>query len=202
MHVRKQGLVTLPKVIKNGKSPIYEYVWLANMEFGGMVSFVMLHFALLSSCPHINATPLDVSQVPSALVQLLLRSFMFFPADLLLRTAEKKARGAQAESTDARSFTSLLEGGDVEAMGKADAQVGKGSNGRHTDLEAVVRGLRKELRGKDERLKEKDERLREKDEKLREKDETVREKDEEITQLKIKLQGILNNKNEAVSAEL
>ena len=84
---------------------------------------------------------------------------MFYPAELLLKIAEKKARDAQAESGDARSSTSLLEDGDVEAMGKVDAQGEGDSKGRHADLEAVVRGLRKELRGKDERLKEKEEEI-------------------------------------------
>ena len=142
----------------------------------------------------------------------LFRSFMFYPAELLLNIAKKKAREAQAEGADALSSTSLLEDGDVAATVKVDAQVGEGSNGDHTDLKAVVRRLRKELRGKDERLKdkeeklrekderlkEKDEKLREKDESLKEKDESLKEKDEEIARLKIELQGMVKKDNEKV----
>ena len=121
----------------------------------------------------------------------LFRSFMFYPAELLLNIAKKKAREARAEGADARSSTSLLEDGDVEETVKIDAQAREGSNGDHTDLEAVVRRLQKELRGKDERLKDKEEKLREKDERLK-------EKDEEIAQLKIELQGMVKNDNEEV----
>ena len=107
------------------------------------------------------------------------RSFMFYPADLVIRVAEEKARDSQAESTHVRSPVAVLEDGND---GKpSEKEEGEGGYGGHAEVESAMRKLQNKLRRKDERLKKSESTNVELAQKLL-------EKEEEIERLKMELQ--------------